>query len=47
MVSEKFNQCICSNVFKFFNESCPLHLYDLYKPSGQDQINTRSSVLTL
>ena len=35
-VSEKFNQCICSNAFKFFNENCPLYLYDLYKPSRQD-----------
>ena len=46
-VSERFNQCICSNAFKFFNENCPLYLYDLYKPSGQDQINTKSSVLKL
>ena len=46
-VSEMFNQCICSNAFKFFNENCPLYLYDLYKTSGQDQINTRSSVLKL
>ena len=46
-VSERFNQCICSNAFKFFNENCPLYLHDLYKPSGQDQINTRSSILKL
>ena len=46
-VFERFNQCICSNAFKFFNENCPPYLYDLYKPSGQDQINTRSSVLKL
>ena len=31
----------------FFNENSPLCLHDLYKPSGQDQINTRSSVLKL
>ena len=41
LVSERFNPCICSNTFKFFNENCPLYLYDLYKPSGQDQ-NTLS-----
>ena len=46
-VSERFNQFICSNAFKFFSENCPLYLYDLYKLSGQDQINTRSSVLEL
>ena len=43
-VSERFNQCICSNAAKCFNENCPLYSYDLYKPFGQDQINTRSSV---
>ena len=32
--SERSNQCICSNAFKFFNENRPLDLYDLYKPSG-------------
>ena len=46
-VSKRFNQYICSYVFKFFKENCPLYLYDLYKPSGPDQINTRSSVLKL
>ena len=36
-VSKRYNQCICSNAFKLFNENCPLYLYGLYKPSGQDQ----------
>ena len=34
------NICDC-NIY------CPLYLYDLCKSSGQDQINTRSSVLKL
>ena len=46
-VSERFNKCICFNAFKFFNENCSLYLYDLYQPSGQGQINTRSSFLKL
>ena len=46
-VSGRSNQCICSNAFKFFYDNRPLDVYDLYKPSGQDQINTRSSVLKL
>ena len=37
-VSERFDQCVCSNAFKFFNENSLLCLRDLYKPSGQDQI---------
>ena len=43
-VSKKFNQCICSNAYKFFNENYPL---DLSKPSGQERINTQPSVLKL
>ena len=46
-VSERFNQYICSNAFKFFNGNCPLYFRDLYKTSGQDRINTRASVLKL
>ena len=46
-VSKRFSQCICSNAFKFFHENCPLYLYELYKPSEQDQTNTRSSILKL
>ena len=34
-------------LLNFFSDNCPLYLYNLYKPSGQNQINTRSSVLKL
>ena len=27
--SEKFNQCICSNAFKFFDEYRPLYVHEL------------------
>ena len=46
-VSEKFNQYLCSNAFKFFKEACPLYFHDIHKHSGQKQVNTRSSVLKL
>ena len=30
-VSERFNQYLCSNAFKFFNETCPLYFLDIYR----------------
>ena len=41
-VSERFNQYLCSNAFKFFKETCPLYFHDIYRQSGQNQANTRS-----
>ena len=35
---------LCSN---FFKETCPLYFHDIYRQSGQNQANTRSSVLKL
>ena len=46
-VSERFNQHLCFNAFNFFKETCPLYFYDIYRQSGQNQANTRSSVLKL
>ena len=34
-------------LLNFCKGNCPLYLYDLCKPSGQDQIYTRSCVLKL
>ena len=47
LVSERFNQYLCCNVFKFFKETCPLYSHDIYRQSGQKQANTRPSVLKL
>ena len=41
-VSERCNQYLCSNAFKFFKETCPLYFPDIYRQSGQNQANTRS-----
>ena len=43
-VSERFNQYLCSNAFKFFKETCPQYVHDIYGQSGQNQENERSSV---
>ena len=46
-MSERFNQYLCSNAFKFFKETCPLYFHDIYRQSRQTQANMRSSVLKL
>ena len=46
-VSERFNQYLCSNGFKLFKETYPMYFHDIYRQSGQNQANTRSSVLKL
>ena len=47
LVSERFNQYLRSNAFKFFKETCLLYFYDIYRQSGHNQANTRSCVLKL
>ena len=47
LVSERFNQYLCSNAFKFFKKTCPLHIHDIYRQPGQNEANTGSSVLKL
>ena len=48
-VSEKFNLYLSSSAFKFYMETFPLYFHDIYiyRQSGQNQANTRSSVLKL
>ena len=41
LVSERFNQYLCSNAFKFLKKTCPLYFHDIYRQSGQNQVNTR------
>ena len=38
---------LCYSGFKFFRETCPFYFHDLYRQSGQNQANRRSSVLKL
>ena len=46
-VEERFKQCICVNTFKFFNNSCPIYMTDIYKLTNQNQVTTRTSALKL
>ena len=47
LFSERFNQCLYSNNFKFFKKTCPLYFHDIHRQSGQNQANTGSSILKL
>ena len=46
-VEKRFNQCLCVNTFKFYNDTCPLYLGDIFHPTEQNRINTRTSTLKL
>ena len=46
-VEQRFNQCLCVNSFKFFNEMCPLYLRDIFYPIEPSHITTRRSTLKL
>ena len=46
-VPKRFNQYLCSNAFKIFKETCPLHIYDTCRQSGQNKAAMRFSVLKL
>ena len=46
-MEQRFNQCLCVNTFKFFNDIFPLYLKDVFDPSEQKHIDTRASTLKL
>ena len=46
-VEQRFNQCLCVNTFKFFNDKCPLYLKDIFDPSEHKHMETRTSTLRL
>ena len=43
---ERFEQCVCVNIFKFFNNSSPAYFSEIYHPFDQRQ-NTRRSKFKL
>ena len=46
-VEQRFHQCLCVNIFKYFNDVCPLYLKDIFQPMERTHINTGSSTLKL
>ena len=43
---ERFEQCVCANIFKFYNKNSPAYISEMYHPIEQGP-NTRSSKFKL
>ena len=43
--TDRVNQCICSHVFKFFQNSCPSYMSQIFNPAEKSSIITRRSHL--
>ena len=46
-VEKRFNQCLCVNTFKFYKDTCPLYLGDIFHPTEGNRMITRTSALKL
>jgi len=45
-INERFSQCVCSTIFKFFNNNCPAYMKEMFSTYRQDN-NTRNAKLRL
>ena len=43
----RFRQCLAANVFKFFDDKCPLDMKDVFDKSCMSQASTRNSAMKL
>ena len=39
-INDRFEQCISSTTFKFFNNKSPAYMNDIFKPAGHPNTNT-------
>ena len=46
-VDFRFRQCLAANVFKFFDDKCPLYMKDVFDKSCMSQASTRNSTMKL
>ena len=46
-MTERFNQCIISIVFKYVNDQCPNYLNEVFQTAPENNIQTRGSFLKL
>ena len=46
-VDYRFRQCLAANVFKFFDDKCPLYRKDIFDKSCMSQASTRNSTIKL
>ena len=47
LVDYRFRQCFAANVFKFFDDKCPLYMKDVFEKSCMSQASTRNSTIKL
>ena len=46
-VNYRFRQCLAANVFKFFDDKCPLYMKDVFNKSCISQTSTRNTSMKL
>ena len=46
-VNYRFRQCLAANVFKFFDDKCPLYMKDVFDKPCISQVSTRNSTMKL
>ena len=46
-VAYRFRQCLAANVFKFFDDKCPLYMKDIFDKSCMSQASTKNSTTKL
>ena len=46
-VDYRFRQCLAANLFKFFDDKCPLYMKDVFDKSCLSQASTRNSTMKL
>ena len=46
-VNYRFRQCLAANVFKFFDDKCPLYMKDVFDKPCISQASTRNSTMKL
>ena len=46
-INDRFEQCIWSLTFKYFNNLSPLYMNDVFKPAGQNTTATRTYLFKL
>ena len=47
LVNYRFRQCLAANVFKFFDDKCPLYMKDIFDKPCISQASTRNSIMKL
>ena len=45
--SDRFLQCLCASVFKYFQGTCPEYMSEIFQVAQQSNMTTRSSYLKL